>query len=141
VPPLPILNGRRFGCTQCGNCCLEPGYIFMTFVEVERIAEHLGMTVGRFKTDFGLEWDPNSGQFEIDATDGNGCPLLTPDLGCSVHDVKPSQCRTFPFWDELLDDHRAWEDTKRYCPGLDAPGGRLYSKPEIRALQSGEGST
>lgn len=141
MSPLPILNGRLFGCTQCGNCCLEPGYIFMTFVELEQIAAHLGITVAKFKTDYDLGWDAATGQYEIDATDGTGCPLLTPDRGCSVHPVKPSQCRTFPFWDELLDDRRAWEDTKRYCPGLDAEGGRKYTQAEIRRLRSGDGCT
>ena len=38
--------------------------------------------------------------------------------GCSVHPVKPTQCRIFPFWPELLESRREWLKTARYCPGI-----------------------
>jgi Fe-S-cluster containining protein len=38
--------------------------------------------------------------------------------GCSVHEAKPTQCRTFPYWPELLDSRRAWHKTGSWCPGI-----------------------
>ncbi len=38
--------------------------------------------------------------------------------GCSVHPAKPTQCRTFPFWPELLDNRKEWEETAHWCPGI-----------------------
>ena len=38
--------------------------------------------------------------------------------GCSIHPVKPTQCRIFPFWPELVDSRREWKKTARYCPGI-----------------------
>jgi hypothetical protein len=38
--------------------------------------------------------------------------------GCSIHEVKPAQCRAFPFWPELVDDKREWKKTAAYCPGI-----------------------
>lgn len=38
--------------------------------------------------------------------------------GCSIHPVKPTQCRAFPFWPELVESTREWKKTARYCPGI-----------------------
>lgn len=40
------------------------------------------------------------------------------DGGCSIHAVKPVQCRIFPFWPELVESRREWKKTARYCPGM-----------------------
>lgn len=139
--PLPILNGRRFGCTRCGNCCMEPGYVFLTAPEMKTIAAHLDLPVADFQLRFGVQWDPSAEQWQIDATDGNGCPLLDGEGGCTVHAVKPEQCKTFPFWDELLDDQSAWEQAKQFCPGLDREGGQLYTPQQIRRIRRGDDGT
>ena len=105
----------------------------MTFEEMKAIADHLGFSLSTFKTRFEIEWDAETKKWMIDANPG-GCPLLTPDRGCSVHPVKPMQCQTFPFWPELILDDKGWDEAKAYCPGMDAPNGRLYSEAEIRAI-------
>ena len=38
--------------------------------------------------------------------------------GCSIHAVKPVQCRIFPFWPELVESKREWKKTAAYCPGM-----------------------
>jgi len=38
--------------------------------------------------------------------------------GCSIHTVKPTQCRIFPFWPELVDSKREWQKTAAWCPGI-----------------------
>ena len=38
--------------------------------------------------------------------------------GCSIHPVKPVQCRIFPFWPELVESRREWKKSARYCPGI-----------------------
>ncbi len=45
------------------------------------------------------------------------CPFLE-DHGCSIHPAKPTQCRTFPFWPELVEDRDEWNRTGRFCPGI-----------------------
>lgn len=133
---LPIAGGRKFGCTMCGNCCSLPGYVFMTWRELAAIADRLGLTPEEFRGQYGVVWMSDFRSWAIDATDGEGCPLLDERRLCSVNDVKPAQCKAFPFWPELLDDKNVWEETKRYCPGLDAEGGRLYSEEEIVSIRS-----
>jgi Fe-S-cluster containining protein len=38
--------------------------------------------------------------------------------GCGIHPAKPTQCRIFPFWPELVDHPRTWAKTASYCPGI-----------------------
>ena len=45
------------------------------------------------------------------------CPFLE-GHGCSIHPAKPTQCRTFPFWPELVESKREWNRTGKYCPGI-----------------------
>ena len=45
------------------------------------------------------------------------CHFLRED-GCSIHPAKPTQCRIFPFWPELVDSKREWKKTAAYCPGI-----------------------
>lgn len=37
---------------------------------------------------------------------------------CRIHPVKPTQCRTWPFWSELLESEEAYEtEVRAFCPG------------------------
>lgn len=38
---------------------------------------------------------------------------------CLVYGVRPQQCRTFPFWPEILVSEAEWEATARECEGID----------------------
>ena len=102
------------------------------------MAAHLGLEEPAFRARYGVRFDPDLGEPFIEAEGGAGCPLLG-EAGCAVHAVKPSQCRTWPFWDELLEDELAWAAAKSECPGIDE--GRLYSPAEIAVLRRGEGRT
>ena len=59
------------------------------------------------------------------------------DGGCAVHAAKPVQCRTFPFWPELVDDEVEWHKTGAFCPGIGQ--GELvqieYARAEAQAMR------
>ncbi len=38
--------------------------------------------------------------------------------GCSIHPAKPTQCRVYPFWPELVEDRKAWKEEAKSCPGI-----------------------
>lgn len=52
------------------------------------------------------------------------------DGGCSVYEDRPTQCRTYPFWEHIVADSAGWDRERRECPGIDI--GRRYSFFEIR---------
>jgi len=66
------------------------------------------------------------------------CIFLSP-AGCRVYPVRPDQCKSFPFWNELLRSPQAWEAATARCPGVGT--GRTYSREEIDAIRDGERQT
>ena len=54
---------------------------------------------------------------------------------CSLYEARPMQCRTWPFWPELLDSQISWKEAKSGkdgCPGLD--NGKSFSVDEINQI-------
>jgi len=133
--PLDIIEGRRFSCTQCGNCCIKDGLVYVTEQEIVAMAAHLDIEVHTFWENYGVHYDKRSDQPVLEAKDGRGCPLLTPERQCSVHPVKPLQCRSFPFWEDLIADKDEWAHAREDCPGMDIKDGRLYSRAEILKIR------
>lgn len=65
-----------------------------------------------------------------DAVNGD-CILQQPDGRCRAYVARPRQCRTFPWWPEIIASRESWEKAKRRCPGIGE--GRLHSAAEIQA--------
>ena len=120
-------NGLRFECTQCGNCCRTHGdytYVYLIDAEVQRIADHLGLTPERFRKEYCID-DEGWTSLRMDAA----CPFLQEDNRCAIYPVRPKQCATWPFWDENL-VRKTWEGpVKECCPGIDK--GKLYPAEEV----------
>ena len=51
----------------------------------------------------------------------------------SIYAVRPSQCRAFPFWPELLRSQSAWDAAARKCPGMNE--GPLLTPEDIAEWQ------
>ena len=123
--------GLRFECRRCSRCCRhEPGYVFLTGDDLERLAAGLALPaaevlarhcrtvrVGSFR------------RVSLRETRHYDCILWGRD-GCRVYDHRPLQCRSFPFWAANLGSREDWERLKNECPGVD--GGTLHSAEEIR---------
>ena len=51
------------------------------------------------------------------------------DKGCKIYPVRPTQCRTFPFWPEIVKSPTSWKIAATECPGMNE--GTLHSADEI----------
>jgi Fe-S-cluster containining protein len=121
--------GLRFGCTQCGQCCTGAhGTIFMNREESGRIAQHLGLARGLFLRRFAY---PMKGGHSLREKENGDCVFFA-DGRCAIYTVRPTQCRTYPFWPENLRSEAAWSRACRECPGIGE--GRLFGREEILAL-------
>ena len=126
-------GGLRFTCTQCGNCCSgAPGYVWVTARGVRALAKRLEMPVADFQRrhvrNVGVRMSLR------EKRDGDCDWLRRLDDGraiCGVYEDRPSQCRTWPFWDENLSSPEAWAEASRDCPGIN--NGQHHPLPVIQA--------
>lgn len=108
------MDGLRFTCVRgCTRCCTQKGFIYLTEDDLKRVAEYNGMTPEEFEARH-VYRTRNLRRLRMRR---GKCPFLLSD-GCSIHTVKPTQCRLFPFWPELVEDRKGWRRAGRYCPGI-----------------------
>jgi Fe-S-cluster containining protein len=109
------MRGLRFECQPgCTNCCTQKGFVYLTESDLTRIAKYLGMPPADFERRYVYR---TTRQLRLRVPRQVQCHFLR-DGGCSIHPVKPAQCRIFPFWPELVDDKREWRKTAAWCPGI-----------------------
>ncbi|MGI5868503.1 MAG: YkgJ family cysteine cluster protein [Kiritimatiellia bacterium] len=109
---MPISSLANFHCRQCGSCCRVSGYVNLQPGEEAAIAQSLGLDAFAFTERFTVLAPDRRGLVLREHPDG-GCILLDDEGRCMVHDVKPRQCRDFPF---------SWRnaDSAEICPALAA---------------------
>ncbi|HRP62188.1 MAG TPA: YkgJ family cysteine cluster protein [Phycisphaerales bacterium] len=129
-------DGLRFTCTQCGNCCTgPPGAVWFVEEEGSALAKLLGIDEREFYSRYARRLDGRWSLNEQLTSHGYDCIFLERSngrAGCSVYEARPMQCRTWPFWPEMLESKRAWAAAKRRtpCPGMDS--GKLIPIEQIR---------
>jgi len=96
--------------------------------EAERIAQRLGMSL----EDFYAGYTRQVGGRTTLTERANGDCVLLKGGRCRVYELRPIQCKTFPFWPWHLDTPEDWEEAARECPGVNK--GRLYTCEEIQTL-------
>ncbi|MHC4750170.1 MAG: YkgJ family cysteine cluster protein [Planctomycetota bacterium] len=130
------VGGLHFECVQCGGCCSGPGegYIWVTRPEIEIIAEFLKLTVGRLRQRYLKRVGLRTTIIEDRTT--KDCIFLQNKEGqrkCLIYSVRPSQCRSWPFWSSNLTSPNTWNKAAQRCPGINR--GRLYSFEEIEKIK------
>jgi len=120
--------GICFECRQCGQCCVgEPGTIYVTKDEIASLAAHFQMSRAEFTERYLY---PFKDSFSICEDPQGRCLFF--DNGCTIYPLRPSQCRTFPFWFSNLRSESKWRRIEAACPGIGH--GRRYSRDEILAI-------
>ena len=105
----------RFACQPgCTACCRQKGFVYLAAGDLERIAGFLGVAVAEFEKRHVYR---TRHRMRLRVARESPCGFLRAD-GCAIHAVKPTQCRTFPYWPELVDAARQWRQVARYCPGI-----------------------
>jgi Fe-S-cluster containining protein len=94
---LPSLHQEAFktiNCLECGNCCKSYSPRFKQ-PDIKRIAKHLKMKEGDFAKAY-LKLDEENDYVLLKQP----CPFLGEDNYCSIYDLRPSDCRRYPYTDE-----------------------------------------
>ncbi len=106
-------------CDACeGNCCIgESGYIWINKAEITKLASHLNLSID----ELGLQYLKKVGyKYSIKerVLDENNYACVFFDLEkkqCSIYEARPSQCRTFPFWNYFKENIN---EVKEECPAI-----------------------
>ena len=91
-------------CEECGGkCCYgEDGYIFVTYQELLKIADFLGLKVEilaqKYIKKVGYRFSIVE-EKSLDSNIGLRCVFFDENTKkCGIYPVRPRQCVTFPFW-------------------------------------------
>ena len=120
----------RFSCTQCGKCCLTGGdyYVFLTAAEAEAIRHQLQLSRSWFRRRYLALLE--EGELVLACGEDERCIFLDDGGRCRIYSVRPLQCRTYPFWPELVGTARAWNSEARRCEGINR--GKVIPVTSIR---------
>ncbi len=134
--------GLRFDCRRCGNCCSGPtGVVRFTTDELKAMAAHVGLLPFEFlrrhaRQDERGHWSLAERPRAPDRTSAGAadereeeaeeeqfdCTFLARDEAgratCTIHPVRPTQCRTWPFWPENLTGPERWREVAEGCRGV-----------------------
>jgi len=141
-------NGLSFTCTCCGNCCTGgPGFVWLDDHEVDLLAKHLGLSKKQTLEQYCRKIGQRISLKESRTKEGNyDCIFLKelpakkekgkinlPRRVCGIYEVRPLQCRTWPFWDGNLASQDNWNNSAKRCPGMNT--GKHYPQEKIEALR------
>jgi uncharacterized protein len=104
-----------FNCTQCGDCCNGYGGTYLSSMDIESIANFLGITAEQFVTDYTTV----SGDRRLIRQGDNGYCVFWDQI-CTIHSVKPKMCRQWPYISSILIDVGNWRAMAASCPGMNA---------------------
>jgi Fe-S-cluster containining protein len=124
--------GVQFQCQGSGKCCTshgEFGYVFLSPEDRVRIAQILNMRVSEFTKKY---CEKTGGVWHLIEEKGKPDCLFLEGNRCGIYEARPSQCRTWPFWPEVM-NAKAWQkDVVEFCPGVGK--GPVIPGEEIEAI-------
>ena len=126
-------NGIRFECQGSGNCCVSRnsyGYVYLSEEDLKRFSKYFKISLKNFKDKF---CQITNGFIHLtEKPEFKGNCIFLKEKKCSVYESRPSQCRTWPFWNENMNT-KVWnKDISINCPGIGK--GKLLNKKEIEKL-------
>ncbi|MFX0027926.1 MAG: YkgJ family cysteine cluster protein [Candidatus Hermodarchaeota archaeon] len=145
-------NGVSFSCQMCGDCCrgFNEGEVYLYKEDILRLAKHLKLfgTEGlrKFAKKYvkiindSFFWKPSEAQrgktyrfktlgFKFTG-ENEHCHFLKGNI-CTVHEYRPFQCRSFPFWQMMVSNQKNFINYTKKCKGLQILKGKYYSREEI----------
>lgn len=103
-----MIQKKDFTCLQCGNCCKGEGTVTVSQSEFTAICEYLALD---YQDAVHYYFVKNGKKFSVRDQKNHDCIFLRKDQ-CLIHEVKPEQCRNFPFsWniDFMLEECKGYQ--------------------------------
>jgi uncharacterized protein len=90
------------------------GEVYLTEQDLLRIAAHLSTDPAEFEAKYVHR---TTRSLRLRKPSDRQC-LFHQNGRCSIHPIKPVQCRVFPFWPEIVETEASWNETALRCPGM-----------------------
>jgi len=115
----PLVEGKRFICTECGKCCQGAGEVWVNAAEADALASLLKLQSAHFMRKYTKSYSKRPGWYLLQRKQGSGdCVFLEGGTKCAVYGARPLQCSTYPWWPELMGD-AAWRgEADAVCEGI-----------------------
>ncbi|BDA41529.1 hypothetical protein COCOBI_02-3100 [Coccomyxa sp. Obi] len=98
---------------------LGAGEIWVDKTDVERLAKKIHVQREIFLSRYVKSYSRKPGYWLLRNTNGTQDCIFLRGTECIVNDAKPLQCRTYPYWPELMDPE-AWKaERSDMCEGID----------------------
>ncbi len=127
-------EGLRFQCQGSGKCCTshgEYGFVFLTTEDRQRMADHLGLGLVAFTRKY---CDRSNGVYHLKEDGKNPDCMFLKEKRCSVYEARPIQCRTWPFWPDVMNAKTWKKEVVTFCPGVGK--GPLVPASQIRKVMN-----
>ena len=112
------INGIYFKCQGSSNCCVSRGnygYVYLSINDLIRLSKYLNISVNNFKKNY---CEYSNGCLHLKEIYSNGnCQFLN-NKKCSIYSARPTQCRTWPFWNENMNTKKWNKELINFCPGI-----------------------
>lgn len=132
-PPKFAEDGIQFECQGSGKCCVshgEFGSVYLSPDDRIRMAESLKLTVEEFQIRYCEKTEGNFYRL-IENREDKACIFLEKNR-CTVYKARPTQCRTWPFWPEVMNAKSWKKDVASFCPGVGK--GKVWSVDEMTVI-------
>lgn len=106
-------------CLKCsGLCCRrESGYVWVKKADILKISGYLKIESAKLIDEYLVKVGRRFSIKEIKYQEEFPCIFFDMTAKkCLIYQVRPSQCQTFPFWEEFMDKED--QSTPDYCPGV-----------------------
>jgi len=106
-------DGINFECQQCSQCCdIENAIVYLSLLDQVSIAIFFKLSLKMTRDKF---FKKENNKWVIDDKHSSKCRFLK-EKKCIIYSVRPTQCRLYPFWENLLKNKK--EFFKENCPGI-----------------------
>lgn len=129
--------GLRFACQRCGHCCTGSGTVRVSDAEIERLAVRVGVGDAEFRAAYTRTL--RDGDVSLRETRAKDCVFFDRESGCRVYSDRPRQCRSWPFWRNVIHSEERWQQEALACPGMNC--GALLTRSAIEASARDDGTS
>jgi Fe-S-cluster containining protein len=125
-------KGIQFECQGSGKCCVshgEYGYVYLDKKDRTKLAKFLNLSLSEFMKTFCKLSD---GFYHLKSDHKSEECVFLKKKKCTVYEARPTQCKTWPFWPEVLNPKSWNQDVRSFCPGVGK--GKIFTAKEVQNI-------